>query len=447
MSTILIAEDEEDLRRELAEMLEQQGYTVLRAADGLAALELLQKHSVQLVLSDIKMPKLTGTDLMQQTRANWPDTAFVIMTAFGSLDTAIAAIRNGASDYLIKPLVIEEVLSKVGRIIENGELRSSNKLLKRDLDRKIGSLNMIGKSPALEKIRTLLQKVAPSRSPILITGESGTGKELIARAIHTLSTPTSEPFVPINCAAIPEALLESELFGHQKGAFTGAISDSEGLFRAARKGTLFLDEIGELPMSMQAKLLRALEEKQVHPVGSTRNYPFDARVLSATNRDLRKEIKDGKFREDLYFRLAVVELHSPTLRERIDDLPILTQHLIEKFNAELNRRFEGLEPDALKLLVSMPWKGNIRELQNVIERAMLIGTEPLLKKVDLASQPTPEPCVEANISILKDAVANFERMHVSGAVKRNGGDKRKAAEDLGISLASIYRYLDGTQSL
>ena len=442
MSTILIAEDEEDLRRELAEMLEQQGYTVLKSADGQAAFEILQQQPVHLVLSDLKMPKMTGNELLHKAKLLCPETAFVLMTAFGTLETAIAAIRDGASDYLIKPVAIEEVISKVGRIIELVELRSSNQILKRDLDRKVGSLEMIGKSPALEQIRLLIQKIAPAKSSVLITGESGTGKELIARALHSLGLNKGEPFVAVNCAAIPENLLESELFGHKKGSFTGAMSDSDGLFRAARKGTLFLDEVGELPLAMQAKLLRALEERQVHPVGASRTVPFEARVLSATNRDLKKEIQAGKFREDLFYRLAVVELHSPALRERADDIPVLVQHLIKKFNVELNRRFEGVDLEALKHLSSMPWKGNIRELQNVIERAMLVGSEPLIKQSDLGSYSQSGVAVPKEVSVLKDAVAVFERLHVTAVLQRCGGDKRKTAAELGISLSSIYRYLE-----
>jgi transcriptional regulator with PAS, ATPase and Fis domain len=314
-------------------------------------------------------------------------------------------------------------------------------MLRRELDRKLGPLDMVGQSAALTTLRNMLQKVAPARSSVLITGESGTGKELIARALHSLGAPKGEPFVPVNCAAIPESLLESELFGHVKGSFTGAVSDSEGLFRSARKGTMFLDEVGELPMSMQAKLLRALEERQVHPVGSSRYQRFDARVVAATNRDLKKEVKEGRFRDDLYFRLAVVELHAPPLRERPEDIPLLVEHLVRKFNSDLNRKFTGVEPSALQRMTTMPWKGNIRELQNVIERAMLVGNEPTIMSADLIPPAIfgSEPDVE-NPS-LRIAVANFESKHVRTILERCGNDKRKAAAELGISLASLYRYL------
>lgn len=447
MTSILIAEDEEDIRRELGEILEAQGYKVFTAANGALALQVLQEQAVQLVLTDLRMPKVDGLELMRKARAGNPETAFIMMTAFGSLETAVEAMRAGAADYLIKPVAIEELLTKVNRIVENTELRAANRLLKRDLDRKLGPMEMIGQSPRLEEIRALVRKVAPARSPVLITGESGTGKELIARALHALGANKGEPFVPVNCAAIPENLLESELFGHQKGAFTGAIADSEGLFRAARKGTLFLDEVGELPLAMQAKLLRALEEKQVHPVGSSRYVPFEARVVSATNRDMKKEIEEKRFREDLFYRLAVVELHSPPLRQRSEDIPLLVQHLLKRFNGELGRAFQGVEENAIAHLVALPWKGNIRELQNMLERAMLVGTEPKLTLADFSPGSLHSGTTVIETPNLKDAVGQFEKAHVQRMLRQCKDDKRKAAAELGISLSSMYRYLGDTKNL
>ncbi|HYF49848.1 MAG TPA: sigma-54 dependent transcriptional regulator [Planctomycetota bacterium] len=444
MSTILIAEDEQIIREELKEALADEGYRVLTAADGSAALAELKNNAVQLVITDLHMPRMDGIELIQKGREVSPDTEFIVMTAFGSIQTAIDAMRSGASDYLTKPLAMNELVVKVARLMESADLRASNKMLKRDLDRKLGTLEMIGQSPALEKIRQLIQKVAPTRTPVLITGESGTGKELIARAIHALGANKGEPFVPINCAAIPEQLLESELFGHQRGAFSGAVQDAEGLFRSARKGTLFLDEIGELPMSLQAKLLRVLEDKMIHPVGSTKQIPFEARVVAATNRNLKKEIEEKKFRDDLYFRLAVVELHSPPLRERHEDIPLLVRYFIKRFNRELNRTYAGIEEKALQRLVRAMWKGNIRELQNTIERAMIIGSEPQITEADLIPQSASvgggaDP---ASTTDLKEAMRQFELAHIERVLNACGGDKRKAATELGISLSSLYRNLE-----
>ena len=441
MSTILIAEDEDLLRQELCDAITDEGYRVLTANDGMSALTELKNNSVQLVITDLRMPRTDGLELIRKGREISPETQFVIMTAFGSMETAIEALRAGAVDFVLKPLALDELLAKINRIMEMVELRTSNRMLKRDLDRKVGTLEMIGKSAALEKIRELIRKVAPTRSAVLITGESGTGKELIARAIHALGATRNEPFVPINCAAIPEPLLESELFGHQKGAFTGAVSESEGLFRSARKGTLFLDEIGELPVSLQAKLLRVLEDKMIHAVGSSKQVPFEARVVAATNRNLKEEISKGNFREDLYFRLAVVELHAPPLRERTEDIEMLINHFIRRFNRELGRSYTGVGEAALKRLVGSTWKGNIRELQNTIERAMILGAEPLLQETDLVPASQSTTSFSSSSKELKEAVRLFEQAHIKHVLSLCKDDKRQAAKDLGISLSSLYRYL------
>jgi DNA-binding NtrC family response regulator len=441
VSAILIAEDEEILRNELSDALTDVGYKVIKAADGAAALDELKVQDFQIVLTDLRMPKMDGLELLRKGRESAPETFFLVMTAFGSLDTAIEALRAGATDYLIKPVAIEDLISKVNRLVETAELRASNRMLKRDLDRKLGSLEMIGQSAALEKIRQMIRKVAPTRSSVLIGGESGTGKELIARAIHALGAAKGEPFVPVNCAAIPEQLLESELFGHQKGAFTGAVADAEGMFRSARKGTLFLDEIGELPLTLQAKLLRVLEDKMIHPVGSAKFIPFEARVIAATNKNLKHEIEIKTFREDLYYRLAVVELYSPALRDRQEDIPLLINYLLRRFNRELNRQYTGLEEAAMDALKRSPWKGNIRELQNAIERGMIVGSEPLLKIADV-SPSADVTSLAAATTVLKDAVSRFEQAHVRRVLNACAGDKKKAAKDLGISLSSLYRYLD-----
>jgi len=441
MSTILIAEDEDLLRQELCDVIKDQGYHVLTANDGESALAALRTNSVQLIITDLRMPRTGGLELIRKGRETSPDSQFLIMTAFGSMETAIEALRAGAIDYVLKPLAMDELLAKVNRFMETIELRANNRMLKRDLDRKVGTLEMIGQSAALDKIRELIRKVAPTRSAVLITGESGTGKELIARAIHASGSTKNEPFVPINCAAIPEALLESELFGHRKGAFTGAVADSEGLFRSARKGTLFLDEIGELPVSMQAKLLRVLEEKMIHAVGSAKLLPFEARVITATNRNLKEEIVKSAFREDLYFRLAVIELHAPPLRERTEDIPLLVGHFVRRFNQELTRAYSGADEPAMQRLSASTWKGNIRELQNTIERAMILGTEPLIRETDLISTTQSASSFLSSNKVLKDAIHHFEQAHIKHVLSLCKNDKRQAAKDLGISLSSLYRYL------
>ena len=441
MSTILIAEDEDLLRQELCEALTDAGYRVLSAKDGVSALVELKTNSVQLVLTDLRMPRTDGLELIRKGREISPESQFIIMTAFGSMETAIEALRAGAADFVLKPLALDELLAKVNRIMETLELRSCNRMLKRDLDRKVGTLEMIGKSAALEKIRELIRKVAPTRSAVLITGESGTGKELIARGLHALGLTKNEPFVPINCAAIPEPLLESELFGHQKGAFTGAVNDSEGLFRSARKGTLFLDEIGELPVSLQAKLLRVLEDKMIHAVGSSKQVPFEARVVTATNRNLKEEIAKGNFREDLYFRLAVVELNSPPLRERTEDIELLIHYFIRRFNRELGRGYTGIDVTALARMIGSSWKGNIRELQNTIERAMILGTEPLIQEADLVPASQSSSSFSSSSKELKEAVRLFEQAHIKHVLSLCKDDKRQAAKELGISLSSLYRYI------
>jgi DNA-binding NtrC family response regulator len=442
VSTILVADDEEIIREELAEVLGEQGYRVLTAPDGSAALQELRDHSVQVVITDLRMPKVDGLELIRRGKEASPETQFLMMTAFGSMETAIEALRAGATDYLLKPVAMEELLPKVGRIVENVELKAANRMLSRDLERKLGPLEMVGQSSALEKIRQLIKKVGPTRSTVLITGESGTGKELIARAIHSLGAQKGEPFVPVNCAAIPEQLLESELFGHQKGSYTGAVSDSEGLFRAARKGTLFLDEIGELPMSLQAKLLRILEDKMIQPVGASKQIPFEARVVAATNLNLKQEIQKKTFREDLYFRLAVVELYAPALRERQEDIPLLINHFIRKLNRDLKRNYSGIDPAALQRMVAAPWKGNIRELQNTVERAMIVGNEPMLRESDLSPTSSSDFGPSVDTKDLKTAVDIFEKSHIKHVLGQCAGDKRKAAKELGISLSSLYRRLD-----
>jgi DNA-binding NtrC family response regulator len=366
------------------------------------------------------------------------------MTAYAELETALDALRYGAVDYLIKPFQHEELLTKIRRIAEHRRLVLENRNLRRALDTAgpDGSTSIVGNSAAMQAVLAMVERVASLPTRVLITGESGTGKDLVARAIHARGARAKEPFVPINCAAIPEPLLESELFGHARGAFTGAVDSKEGLLKTAGDGTIFLDELGEMPLAIQAKLLRAIESNEIQPVGSTRRVPIGARIVAATNRDLKGDAKAGRFREDLYYRLAVVELQVPPLRERSEDIPLLANHFVLKYARELGRDVRGISRDALRLLAGCEWRGNIRELSNAIERAVIFATGSELLPADLpepvrgATPRDPEWPLE-----LDSATREFERAHILRVIEQCAGNKRKAAKLLGIGATSLYRKL------
>ncbi len=440
MSTILIADDEVSVRDDVAAALSRRGHRVLTADNGASAMAQLLDNPVQLLIADLQLPHEDGVDVIQQARALAPDTQFIVISEAGDGSATV-----GAADCLIKPLLAEDIALRAARVLEISELKQCNRILRCDLQRKVGQFDMIGQSPALETIRETISAAAASRSAVLITGECGTGKELLARAIHALSGMKREPFVQVNCAAIPETLLESELFGYQKGAFNGAVKDSEGLLRSARKGTLFLDEVTILPLSTQAKLLRAMDEKSVMPSGGTHAIPFEARIVASTRQNLAEDSAKGAFLPELLQRLSETNIHAPPLRERREDIPLLVNHLLRRINHVLNRNFSGVEEGAMKALIQAPWKGNVRELQNVLERAVINGVEPLIKESDLASSAAPA-INGFNTSQLKDAVRTFEQMHVNRILKHCAGDKRKAAKELGISLSSLYRYLGDAPS-
>ena len=441
MFRVLVVDDEPSIRSQLEESLQEAGYETRGAADGSEAAELALQHSFDLCLSDIRMPTMGGIELLKRLGETSPETMFILMTAFGGLDTAIEALRLGAVDYLVKPFKHEELIAKVGRLAEHRRLVLENRNLRRTVDAG-APRGMIGASPAMAKVLETVDRVASLPSHVLITGESGTGKDLVARAIHERGSRTRAPFVPINCAAIPETLLESELFGHVKGAFTGAIDNKEGLLKTAGEGTIFLDELGDMPLSIQAKLLRAIETREIQPVGSTRRVQIHARILTATNRDLRADAQAGRFREDLYYRLAVVEIHVPPLRERREDIPLLANHFVEKYARELGRDVRGIARDALRLLSGHEWKGNVRELSNAIERAVIFAAGDEITSADLPETvraATPrDPEYSAD---LREATAEFERAHILQVIERCGGNKRKAAKLLGLGVTSLYRKL------
>jgi len=445
---ILIVDDEVAIREGLEESLREAGFDAKAAPDGKAAAELALADSFDLCLSDIRMPEMGGVDLLKRLGEISPETSVLLMTAYAELQTALDALRYGAVDYLLKPFKHEELLAKIQRIGEHRKLVLENRNLRRALDanRPPGQTQMIGQSAAMKKVLEMVDRVASLPSSVLITGESGTGKDLVARALHERGSRARAPFVPINCAAIPETLLESELFGHVKGAFTGATDNKEGLLKTAGDGTIFLDELGEMPLAIQAKLLRAIESREIQPVGSTRRIPIGARIVTATNRDLKAEAQTGRFREDLYFRLAVVELRVPPLRERREDIPQLANHFVAKYARELGRAVRGIHRDALRQLAGHDWRGNIRELSNAIERAVIFAAGEEIVPGDLPDILRAATPRDAEYPADLDAATrDFERGHILKIIEQCGGNKRKAAKLLGIGATSLYRKL-GTPS-
>jgi DNA-binding NtrC family response regulator len=443
LGTIVVADDEALARQSIVEFLREEGYQVYEAADGQAALQLLEQVDVDLILSDLRMPGVDGLAVLQKVREVYPQTMVVLMTAYASVETVVEALRLGAQDYLLKPLLFDDLLHKVRRLLENKRQAWEIQLLRREVSRHFDFTHMVGRSPAMKEIFELVKKVAPTNATVLITGESGVGKEVVARLIHTHSLQQDHVFLPVNCSAIPETLLESQLFGHTKGAFTGAIGAQEGLFQRARGGSIFLDEIGEMPLTLQPKLLRAIEEKEILPVGATTPVKIDVRILAATNRDLKKEIEASRFREDLYYRLNVIELYIPPLRDRREDIPPLVAHLVRQHNQELKKAYKGADNATMKLLMSLIWKGNVRELDNVLERAMILGEGDWILPTDLPRLEVPGGTPVISLSDnLKEAVQAYEKSHIETVLKKTDGDKKSAAELLGLSLSSLYRKLD-----
>ncbi len=441
--TILVVDDESVARHSVAEVLQEEGYQVHEAADGPAALQALEELDLDLVLCDLRMPGSDGLSVLKMARERYPQTMFMLMTAHGSVATSVEALRLGAQDYLLKPLLFEEVLHKVDRLLTHKQQAWEIQILRREVNQDADFERLVGRSPAMQEVLGLIEKVAPTNATVLLTGESGTGKEVVARLIHAHSAQKDNVFLPINCGAIPETLLESQLFGHTKGAFTGATGSQEGLFQRARGGTIFLDEIGEMPLSLQVKLLRVIEEKEVLPLGATNPLKVDVRILAATNRNLKQEVEKGQFREDLYYRLNVIGLSLPPLRDRREDIPLLVEYLVQRNNRELKEAYNGVDNQAMKLLMSLPWRGNVRELDNVLERAMILGGGEWISVADLprgeASSAPPRAPTGEN---LKEAVRAYERSHIENVLNRMDGDKKAAAELLGLSLSSLYRKLE-----
>ena len=442
---ILVVDDEQSMREFLEIFLRREGYAVSTAPDVDTALLHLESDEIDLVITDMQMPEKTGLDLILAARESSPETVMIVVTAFGTTDSAIAAMREGAYDYLTKPFKVDELRIVIEKALEKKLLANENRRLREELASQGRDRNIIGHSRPMQEVFDLIAQVAETKTNVLVYGESGTGKELVARAIHEQSDRRDQPFVAINCGAIPENLLESELFGHAKGAFTGAVQTKEGLFEAATGGTLFLDEIGELSHPLQVKLLRALQEKSIRRVGDTVDREVDVRIVSATNRRLEDEVAAGRFREDVYYRLNVIQLTLPPLRDRVEDIPLLAQHFIRRFADELGKDVDGMDADAFDVLSSYAFPGNVRELENLIERAValargsVIGRDLLPPTVTETSAGTSAPRVTQDGVDLERLVADYERSLLLEALEAAGGVKKRAAKLLGITFRS-FRY-------
>jgi two-component system response regulator PilR (NtrC family) len=447
---ILVVDDERSMRELLAIVLRREGYEVLLAENGRTAIDLLEREPVDLLISDIKMPDLSGVDVLRAAKRVDQDILGIMITAFASTETAVEAMRLGACDYLSKPFDVDLLKMKVREKIENRQLRQENVLLKRTLGLSHQFSNIIGRSEAMLDVFKMIETVARTNSTILLTGESGTGKGLVAQAIHFHSLRREKPMVSLNCGALPETLLESELFGHMRGAFTGADTNKKGLLEVAERGTIFLDEIGEMSAVMQVKLLRVLQERRFRRVGGLEELQADIRVIAATNQDLTKLIAEGRFREDLYYRINVIPLTLPPLRERREDIALLAEHFLSKYSEQMGKEIVGLSHDALDLLVAHDWPGNIRELENVIERAVALESTPTILAESLppsirGESPRPvsgpmEALPESGFD-LEAHVKEIERSYIAEALKRAGGVQVKAAELLGMSFRSFRYYV------
>ncbi len=435
---ILVVDDEPLIRETLAEYLSQEGFTVQTCPDAEQALELAAGHRFDVALCDVQLPGIDGIELLERLLKISPQTSVMLITAYATVENAVEAFQRGAHDYFMKPILLDEVLNKVRRLLAYRELFLENQWLRRELNRAHDDEAIIGRSPAMQRVFEMVRKVAPTRSTVLLIGESGTGKELVARAVHRQGSGPDARFLPVNCAAIPHDLLENQLFGHRKGAFTGADRDQAGVFAHAGAGTVFLDEVGELPAATQAKLLRAIEQKEILPVGANEPIHVEARILAASNKDLHKEVELGRFRADLYYRLNVVSILIPPLRERRDDIPDLVEFLLAKHARNLNKRITGVTHETMQLMRACRWKGNIRELENVLQRAVILCEGPLITPSDLPPDLAPVENDPALVDELEEAVKRFERQHIE-RILRQTPDKREAAKRLGMGLSSLYR--------
>jgi len=439
---ILLADDEVTFRETFAKILREEDMSVTVVGNGTDAIDAVMKQPFGVVVLDIRMPGADGIKVLREIMRIRPETRVIMVTAYGTIEMAVEAIKLGACDYVMKPVVMDDILMKIRQNMKYLDLQEENKQLKQDLTRRFDISQIIGKSPVMQNVFEMIRKVAPTKSNVLITGKSGTGKELVARAIHSLAAQNSRRFLAVNCSAIPESLLESELFGHKKGSFTSAIRDKKGLFESARGGTLFMDEIGHMPMSCQVKLLRAVEHRQIIPVGSTEPVHIDLRLMAATNKDLPKEIKAGRFREDLYYRMNVVGIHLPELCERKEDIPLLVEHFIKQFNSEMGKMCVGVSDAVMRLFMSYDWKGNIRELENVIERASIFAEDDVIKISDIGLLGSHAMGLSKEDETLQTATKAYEKEYIRRVLSKHNWNKVDAAKALNVGLSSLYRKID-----
>ena len=457
MDRILIVDDEAGMRDMLSILLRKEGYGVSVADRAERAIEMVAKGEFDLVMSDISMPGKSGLEVLRQTKTASPDTPVILVTAYASTESAVEALKLGAYDYLIKPFDVEELKNVVRNALEKRRLETENRVLKRELKQKGGADTLVGESPRMREVLGLVDRIAPTHSTVLIVGESGTGKELAARAIHARSPRRDRPFVSINCGALPDELLESELFGHTRGSFTGAVTSKKGLFEVADGGTVFLDEIGDTSPAMQVKLLRVLQERRIRRVGGTEETEVNVRVLAATNHDLEALVREKRFREDLYYRINVIQIQMPSLREKREDIPRLVDHFVAKYSALMGKKVTGINDEARRFLQQHEWPGNVRELENVIERAVALATGDVLGPADLsrdlgggarAAKDLPAELSDAGID-LERQLEDLREHFMSLALDRAAGVQTRAAELLGMSFRSFryfakkYHLLDG----
>lgn len=446
-TTVLVVDDDDAHRGMLRMMLKSWGYAVEEAADGDEAVARVHETAFDAVLTDVRMGKVNGIEAMKQILSYNPSLPVILMTAYSSVETAVDALRIGAYDYLIKPLDFDALKETLKKAIEHSRLGVENRELRRQFSEENASTEILGRSPAITSMLSMIRTVAPTEATVLITGESGTGKELVARALHAQSLRKNEPLVTVNCAALAETLLESELFGHEKGAFTGADKRREGRFKQADRGTLFLDEIGEMPIGVQAKLLRALQQGEIQRVGSDRSEHVDVRVIAATNRDLRKEVEERRFREDLYFRLNVISLEVPPLRQRKEDIPLLAAHFLSHYAERNHKNVKGFSAQCMDMLLHYDWPGNVRELQNAVERAVILctgeyvtGPELPVNIARLAAEALPRS-TETSSSLAGLPLEEVERRAIEETLRETGDNKSAAARKLGITRATLHKKL------